>query len=990
MPTEEKDGLSSSKRSSSSRNEREDRDAKSKRRSRGSKAKKPGAVNSSHRQERKRSDGDGKAAYRKESGSPSRHSSKRRDEKSTHRKEQSGERAVAPGAQASSMSDRGSRKASGGKRPAAPGAQSSTSDRTSRKSSRSHKSTASNERSNGGNNSKRIVDDGATTEVGPDGAHVLQAMAVEDLYDDVKKEENDAKIRKLVEEEAGKQRQQMEANALIERRKMEQENERLRQVMEEQSRVHEQKKRRNKVTVIVIVILLLIAGGVGAFFGLQGGASEDQSDVGVTEMPRPYSSNSTSSPTSNPTESLDYDPPTPEECERISAGLSLVGQESMETLSAEVQFDIELADDTDLNSLLPDLQKKIEEYLVLNLIGCPGNIDQRRLREGNHAMDIAYLKPIRRLNKLRYLVARAEVTVGIKGGASCQIESPLCKNVVATFYLVLRGKEEPFRVFGLIDVALPLGNDVRPELLLDSPFDTVIVRRIDSSNPSDAPSSAPSQNESTPNPTKITSASPSEEPTTTPPPSVAPVPGSTPSPTRTPSKLPTRLPSTTPSEAPSESPSEAPSESPSKEPTTDTPTASPTPSPTTPPTLFPTTNFPSATPTAAPTMMPSISPSVCTPAWNLIGSEIADGDSGDYTGRTVALSADGLVVAIGAPYHSSIGYRFGRVLVYRRNGDGWDQIGQAIDGDGVEHTAGFYVSISDDGSVLAVSFPYANARTGYVRIYKLVASNWIQVGSTIGSEGLGDLPGYSTAISSNGSVVAIGNPTNDGAGSNAGSVRVFRLNGANEWEQLGLDIDGNTAGHQLGWIVSLSGDGLTVAAGAPDIDMFGATRVFKLNENSWVQVGSDILGDTSGADAGYSVSLSDDGNVVAVGAIYENGQAGSGRVYRLNGSNSWEQVGSVIEGEASGDLAGFDISISDDGNVVAIGSRDNDANGGNAGHVRVFKLNGSTWEQVGAAMEGAAGDQFGTSVSISGDGSTVVIGATVNFSGYARVYEFSC
>lgn len=989
MPTEEKDGLSSSKRSSSSRHEREDRDAKSDRRSRGSKAKKPGAVASSHRQERKkRSDGDDKAAHRKEPGSPSRHSSKRRDEKSSYRKERSGERAVAPGAQASSMSDRAIRKAARGERPAAPGAQSSTSDRTSRKTSRSHKSTTSNERSNGGNSNKRIVDAGATKEVGPDGAHVLQAITVEDLYDDVKKEENEATIRKLVEEEAEKQRQQMEANALIERRMMEQENERLRQVMEEQSRVHEQKKRRNKV--IVIVLVLLIAGGVGAFFGLQGGTSEDQSDVGVTEMPRPFTSNSTSSPTSNPTESLDYGPPTPEECERISAGLSLVGEESMETLSADVQFDIKLADDTDLNSLLPDLQKKIEEYLVLNLIGCPSNIDQRRLREGNHAMDIAYLKPIRRLNKLRYLVARAEVTVGIKGGASCQKESPSCKNAVATLYLVLRGKEEHFWVFGLIDAALPIDNDVRPELLLDAPFDTVIVRRIDSSDPSDAQSIAPSQNESTPNPTKIQSASPSEEPTTTPPPSVAPVPGSTPSPTRTPSKLPTRLPSTTPSEAPSESPSEAPSESPSKEPTTDTPTTSPTRSPTTPPTLFPTTSVPSTTPTAAPTTMPSISPSVCTPAWNLIGSEIADGDSGDYTGRTVALSADGLVVAIGAPYHTSIGYRFGRVLVYRRNGDGWDQIGQAIDGDGVEHTAGFHVSISDDGSVLAVSFPYANVRTGYVRIYTLVANNWIQVGSTIGAEGSGDIPGYSTAISSNGSVVAIGNPNNDGAGNNAGSVRVFRLNGANEWEQLGLDIDGNTVGNQLGWIVSLSGDGLTVAAAAVNpVDIFGATRVFKLNGNSWEQVGSDILGDTAGAAAGYSVSLSDDGSVVAVGAIYD-GQAGSGRVYRLNGSNSWEQVGSVIEGEAAGDLAGFDISISDDGNVVAIGSRDNDANGNDAGHVRVFKLNGSTWEQVGAAMEGAAGDQFGTSVSISGDGSTVAMGAKVNYSGYARVYELSC
>ena len=82
------------------------------------------------------------------------------------------------------------------------------------------------------------------------------------------------------------------------------------------------------------------------------------------------------------------------------------------------------------------------------------------------------------------------------------------------------------------------------------------------------------------------------------------------------------------------------------------------------------------------------------------------------------------------------------------------------------------------------------------------------------------------------------------------------------------------------------------------------------------------------------------------------------------GLREWFLVGSGIEGEAAGDESGRTISLSSDGSRVAISSYANDGNGENAGHVRVFEFDSSTWVQLGADIDGeAAGDESGYSVS---------------------------
>ena len=221
-----------------------------------------------------------------------------------------------------------------------------------------------------------------------------------------------------------------------------------------------------------------------------------------------------------------------------------------------------------------------------------------------------------------------------------------------------------------------------------------------------------------------------------------------------------------------------------------------------------------------------------------------------------------------------------------------------------------------------------------------------QIGSDIDGEAAGDGSGISVSISADGLRVAIGADFNDGTASGAGHVRVYEeVNGS--WVQVGSDIDGEAAGDRSGWGVSMSSDGLRVAIGAASNDGTGSNadhvRIWEEVNGSWVQVGNDIDGEAAGDVSGYSVSLSSDGLRVAIGGEQNDGtasDAGHVRVYEeVNGS--WVQVGSDIDGEAALDVLGVSVSMSNDGLRVAIGAHRNDGTGTDAGHVRIYELQAS-------------------------------------------------
>ena len=187
-----------------------------------------------------------------------------------------------------------------------------------------------------------------------------------------------------------------------------------------------------------------------------------------------------------------------------------------------------------------------------------------------------------------------------------------------------------------------------------------------------------------------------------------------------------------------------------------------------------------------------------------------------------------------------------------------------------------------------------------------------------------------------------------------GSVRVFRWNGTS-WVQLGTEIVGENDLDQFGFSVSISSDGSIVAIGARNNDGnvagAGHVRVFEWDSNSsdWTQLGSDLDGEAEGDQFGYSVSLSADGSIVVIGApnalpIFSVGVLGKVYVYKWNKATSiWEQKGTTIYGEQLGDRFGASVSSSADGNVVLVGAPSNNGNGNVAGLVRVFNWNGSTW-----------------------------------------------
>lgn len=138
---------------------------------------------------------------------------------------------------------------------------------------------------------------------------------------------------------------------------------------------------------------------------------------------------------------------------------------------------------------------------------------------------------------------------------------------------------------------------------------------------------------------------------------------------------------------------------------------------------------------------------------------------------------------------------------------------------------------------------------------------------------------------------------------------------AQEYTQLGMDIDGEAAGDYSGRCVSISSDGNVVAIGAPgndgNGDGSGHVRVYVWDDSSWIQRGADIDGEAAGDNCGTSVALSSDGRILAIGATLNDGSAsnaGHVRVYAWDGSG-WVQRGSDIDGEAASDKSGFSVSL---------------------------------------------------------------------------------
>jgi hypothetical protein len=385
-----------------------------------------------------------------------------------------------------------------------------------------------------------------------------------------------------------------------------------------------------------------------------------------------------------------------------------------------------------------------------------------------------------------------------------------------------------------------------------------------------------------------------------------------------------------------------------------------------------------------------------------VGEDIDGETANDRSGWSVSMDSDGSHVAIGSRYNDAgiPGSNLGHVRVYEYSSGSWSQVGADIDGEANTDYSGHSVSLDSDGSHVIIGAPENDGAGGYnsghARVYEYSSGSWSQLGSDIDGDAVGDNMGISVSIDSDGSHIAVGAIYKDGNGSDAGHVRIFEYDGS-AWSQVGSDIHGETAGDQSGVSVSIDSDGSHVAIGSTQNDDGGGNsghvRVFEYSGSSWSQIGSDIDGEAAGDYSGGSISIDSDGSHVAIGAENKNSNTGQVRVFEYTGG-SWSQLGSDIDGVAAGDYFGTSVSIDSDGINLIVGGKGNDDGSGNAGHVRLYSYSGSSWVQIGDDIYGeSASDYSGSSVSIDSDGSHVALSAPYNSgsassAGHVRVFTF--
>jgi hypothetical protein len=248
-----------------------------------------------------------------------------------------------------------------------------------------------------------------------------------------------------------------------------------------------------------------------------------------------------------------------------------------------------------------------------------------------------------------------------------------------------------------------------------------------------------------------------------------------------------------------------------------------------------------------------------------------DGEAAwDESGTAVSLSGDGSRVAIGAPENDGAGLSAGHVRVFEYDGSTWTQIGLDIDGGGPDNRAGRFVSLSADGSRVAIGAnDYGGTdMSGHVRVYEYDGSSWVLMGSGIDGVKAGD---YScvVSLSSDGSRVAIGALYRDTRPEVPGPVRVFEYDGS-DWVQLGFGLygDANDIEAYDSLAVSLSGDGSRLAVGASYTTIgaltdAGRVRVFELfrpaEHPGWI---FELVPTYSGIEQFSGAARAGDGRVV--------------------------------------------------------------------------------------------------------------------------------
>lgn len=384
--------------------------------------------------------------------------------------------------------------------------------------------------------------------------------------------------------------------------------------------------------------------------------------------------------------------------------------------------------------------------------------------------------------------------------------------------------------------------------------------------------------------------------------------------------------------------------------------------------------------------------------WQQKGADFF-GSEYDSTGSSISVSADGNTLALGAYLADPNGSSSGNMRVFSWNGNQWAQRGQTLEGEAANYKFGYSASLTPDGNRLAVGATGAmaggRASAGHVKVFEWNGTSWQQLGPTIGGV-LNDInSGWSVSLDENGNTVAISAPLAGPSGTQIGEVRVYTFDGT-DWNQMGSAIEGENQYDYMGHCIKLSADGTRVAIGTHMNDDFatdaGSVDIYEWSGTQWNQMGNRLTGTEETDWFGKSLDFSADGNRLAIGAWHHGADRGQVRAFEWDGTQ-WQQLGQAIDGENDNYNFGHSVALSADGTTLVAGAVQHPGGGDLRGQTRVYRLVGNTWYQVDSGINGLDdGDFGGYNTAISASGETVVIGMPLSsshgtYTGAVRVYE---
>ncbi len=398
---------------------------------------------------------------------------------------------------------------------------------------------------------------------------------------------------------------------------------------------------------------------------------------------------------------------------------------------------------------------------------------------------------------------------------------------------------------------------------------------------------------------------------------------------------------------------------------------------------------------------PSLSFAQCT--WNH-DSTFHASDSLDHFGKSVVLSKNGNIMAVGLPFNDDNGLDAGRVTIYEKDTNGWSQLGNHILGDSAGDYFGWSVDFSSSGDTIivgAIGSDVNGDSSGMVKILHFKDTSWVQVGKSLYGTNRADLFGFSVSMNGAGNAVAIGAPWNGYSTVNkVGVVYIYYLT-KNNWSVYET-FRNNNRDSWFGFDLALSKNmnpnifsSLRLIVGAPHDKRYsntesGSVTIIYVEMSKYIEQ-LMFPNPKAYAHAGTSVDISDDGLTVIVST--PDNDVGYVDAFYSPIGHGYTYRGKKISGTNSASPIGNEIALSGDGNTIAISSPKQLSDSGVTKQYRFDERNG--WILVMDSIKGKTkGSNFGAALDLSFRGKRIAIGAPLgnqfaNKSGNVQVHDFN-